>query len=521
MKTDVHAFALVPRAHRSSTLVALILVGSASMGGCQASSSLAAISQPNVIVMVADDLGWADVGFHGSVIDTPALDRLAAEGVQLNHFYTTPICTPTRAALMTGRDPIRLGTAYGVIQPWHNNGVSPSEHFMPESFEAAGYQTAMVGKWHLGHAQQTYHPNERGFEHFYGHLHTEVGYYPPFARAGGSDFQENGTTIDDEGYETYLLADEVSRYIEERDKAKPFFIYMPFLAPHTPFDAPDELKEKYKDYPERGEPSRGVGDRFEGAADSIGYESVRALYAAVVDALDQGISRVLDALDEQGVANNTIVLFLSDNGGFTPYYWGGASNQPLRGGKAETYEGGIRVVSLMRWPSRLDGGQMMDQTMTVMDVFPTLADATGIEPQNTRKLDGRSMWPAIADGTEMPARDDYIYFLSEIPNYGEVSVTAFDEQWKLVQFHKETQTTHQVTNELYDRINDPNEYENLADEHPQRVEEMAEAIRRWRSLHPIEGVRASIAGPPGWRAPKDWASYPQPLDTLQAEEDFG
>ena len=122
--------------------------------------------------VVADDLGWNDVGFHGGDIDTPALDKLADEGVSLNRFYTTPICSPTRAALMTGRDPMRLGLAYSVILPWDNNGVHPEEHFMPESFRAAGYQTAMVGKWHLGHAQMSYHPNQRGFEHFYGHLHT-------------------------------------------------------------------------------------------------------------------------------------------------------------------------------------------------------------------------------------------------------------------------------------------------------------------------------------------------------------
>ena len=173
--------------------------------------------RPNVIVMVADDLGWNDVGYHGGNIDTPSLDKLAEQGVQLNRFYTTPICSPTRAALMTGRDPMRLGIAYGVILPWDNIGVNPAEHFMPQSFQAAGYQTAMVGKWHLGHAQMTYHPNQRGFEHFYGHLHTEVGFYPPFANVGGKDFQENGVSIDDEGYETYLLADEVSRYIRDRD----------------------------------------------------------------------------------------------------------------------------------------------------------------------------------------------------------------------------------------------------------------------------------------------------------------
>ena len=155
-----------------------------------AASVATADTRPNVIVMVADDLGWADVGFHGNTtIDTPSLDRIAREGVQLDRFYTTPICSPTRAALMTGRDPIRLGVAYSTIMPWQNNGVHPNETFLPELFLASGYQTAMVGKWHLGHAQQQFHPNSRGFEHFYGHLHTEVGFYPPFASLGVRTFR--------------------------------------------------------------------------------------------------------------------------------------------------------------------------------------------------------------------------------------------------------------------------------------------------------------------------------------------
>lgn len=187
--------------------------------------------RPNVVIFVADDLGWADVGFHGEeVIETPSLDRLAAEGVQLDRFYTTPICSPTRAALMTGRDPMKLGVAYGVIMPWHTIGIHPDELFLPEAFRRAGYQTAMVGKWHLGHAQETYHPNRRGFEHFYGHLHTEVGYFPPFANQGGRDFQRNGVSIDDQGYETFLLGREGARWIRERDEGKPFLLYMPFIS---------------------------------------------------------------------------------------------------------------------------------------------------------------------------------------------------------------------------------------------------------------------------------------------------
>jgi len=476
--------------------------------------SLLADNPPNVIILVADDLGWADVGFHGGPIDTPSLDRLAKEGVEFGRFYTTPICSPTRAALMTGRDPIRLGVVFGVIMAWDNTGIHPGEHFMPQTFHNAGYQTAMVGKWHLGHAQQTYHPNQRGFDHFYGHLHTEVGYFPPFANQGGKDFQRNGVSIHDKGYETFLLADEASRWIKARDKNKPFFLYMPFIAPHTPLDAPDELKEKYKDMPVDLKPARSKHtDQTRRISKLLMRPSARPVYAAVVDAMDQAIGRVLDTLDKEGIADNTIVLFFSDNGG-AAYAPGGADNVPLRGGKGETFEGGIRVVSVMRWPAKIPGGQKMDQIMTVMDVFPTLAGAAGIAPQNHRKLDGKNMWLAVSKGNRMP-RKEYIFFGSETPIYGSFSLTAFNDEWKLVQEIEQDQVSVDITNYLF-RINeDPNEYNNLAARYPDVVQELSDKIHDWRALYPINGTRSQLVPPPGWRAPKDWATYPIPLERLQ------
>ena len=477
-------------------------------------------AQPNILVMVADDLGWADVGYHGGDIDTPSLDLLAEQGVQLNRFYTTPICSPTRAALMTGRDPIRLGVAYGVILPWDNIGVHPDEHFMPQSFQGAGYQTAMVGKWHLGHAQMTYHPNNRGFDHFYGHLHTEVGFYPPFANQGGKDFQLNGVSIDDDGYETYLLADEASRYIRERDKNRPFFMYMPFIAPHTPLDAPEELQEKYKDIDTDLPPARSrQTDDTRRMATMMLQPSARPMYAAVVDAMDQAIGRVLQTLEEEGIADNTIVLFFSDNGG-AAYSYGGANNAPLRGGKGETFEGGIRVVSLLRWPAMLGSGQQFDQIMSVMDVFPTLAAAAGIEAGNTFELDGRNMWSAIAQGEAVPLEKP-LMFASEIPIYGSFKFTAFDESWKLVQEVEQEQLSVTVTNYLFDISKDPNEYNNLASAYPEVVEQLSGAIHEWRALYPINGTRSELVPPPGWRAPRDWASYPIPLEELQGESNTG
>ncbi len=476
--------------------------------------------RPNVIIMVADDLGWNDVGYHGGDIDTPSLDRLAREGMQLDHFYTTPICSPTRAALMTARNPMRLGIAYGVVMAWDTIGVHPDERFMPEAFLEAGYQTGMVGKWHLGHAQQTYHPNERGFEHFYGHLHTEVGFYPPFANQGGKDFQINGVSVPDDqipedAYETFLLADEAQRYIRERDKERPFFLYMPFIAPHTPLDAPQELQDKYKDINTDLAPARSEDtDRTRRLAKLMLQPSARPMYAAVVDAMDQAVDRVLDTLDEQGIADNTIVLFFSDNGG-AAYSVGGADNAPLRGGKGDTFEGGIRVVSVMRWPQRLPAGSVFKQDMTVMDVFPTLADLTGIEVGPSRKLDGRNLSPALLEGKPMPIEEP-VFFASETPIYGHFNLTLFDDKWKLVQVVDQDQLTADVTYYLFDRKADPLEYENQAEAHPDIVRDMASQIRQWRALYPINGTRSHLVPPPGWRAPLDWASYPLPLEQMQA-----
>ena len=488
---------------------------STAIGCACAAGAIAAPEHPNVVIFLADDLGWADVGYHGEeVIETPSIDRLAREGVQLDRFYSTPICSPTRAALMTGRDPMRLGVAYGVIMPWMTNGIHPDEHFMPESFRAAGYQTAMVGKWHLGHAQETYTPRARGFDHFYGHLHTEVGYFPPFGNQGGRDFQRNGESIEDEGYETFLLAEEASRWIRARDPERPFFLYVPFIAPHTPLDAPEALRAKYADMADDRQPARSQQtDDSRTIRKLLLQSSARPVYAAVVDAMDQAVGRVLDTLDREGLADDTIVLFFSDNGG-AAYATGGADNVPLRGGKGDTFEGGIRVVSVMRWPARLEAGGKMTSIMSAMDVFPTLAEAAGVSPGNTFEFDGRSLWPAIADGRAMP-RDEPLFFASETPIRGVFNLTAFDDRWKLVQRVEQGLLSADVESWLFRTDLDPEERINLAARHPDKVRELGRQIHSWRMMYPVAGTRHELVPPPGWRAPRDWVDYPIPTEQLQ------
>ncbi len=244
-------------------------------------------------------------------------------------------------------------------------------------------------------------------------------------------------------------------------------------------------------------------------------ESARPLYAAVVDALDQAVGRVLQALDDEGIADDTIVLFFSDNGG-AAYATGGADNVPLRGGKGETFEGGIRVVSLLRWPGSVRAGSRNDTIASVMDVFPTVAAAAGIAMGSERRLDGRNLWPTLRDGKRI-AREEPLCFASETPIRGSFSLTCFDDEWKLVQEVRQGLLSAEVTTYLFRIGEDPNEYNNLATEHPEVVARLASVIHRWRTLHPVAGARAELVPPPGWRAPLDWADYPIPLAELQTE----
>ena len=197
-----------------------------------------------------------------------------------------------------------------------------------------------------------------------------------------------------------------------------------------------------------------------------------------------------------------------------PIPWVARTTPPLRGGKGEVFEGGIRVVASMRWPERLEAGTRMDQIMTVMDVFPTLMEAVDIAPGAHRNWDGSSLWSSITEGAEAP-RTDYVFFASETPIYGMFNLTLFNQDWKLVQELVQNQTETSVTNYLFDVGNDPNEYENLVEVHPDKVAEMDRIIHQWRATYPVYGTRSYLTGPPGWRAPKDWATFPRSVETLQ------
>ena len=336
----------------------------------------------NVVLIVADDLGWNDVGYHGSEIETPRIDQIVREGVALDRFYTFPLCGPTRKGLLTGRSPITIGVI-GNPRPNDQDSMPLDEHLISESFQAAGYQTWLTGKWHLGGATlDDYLPQRRGFDHFYGHVGAFIDYYTHIRRRGSDiDWQRNGETIDEMGYTTDLLTDEALSLIAGRDPSRPFFLYLAYNAVHTPLMAPADLIDKY----------------------SFIDDSARQTYAAMAEAMDTNIGRVMDALAEAGLDESTLVVFHSDNGGDIAR--GGASNTPFRGAKSQVFEGGIRVAGALRWPGVIAPGRTSRQFFSVLDVFPTVASAVGVAPQNARPLDGRDLWDAIQRDELVPPEE--------------------------------------------------------------------------------------------------------------------
>lgn len=396
-------------------------------------ATAAEAKQPNVFIIVADDLGWNDVGFQNQEVKTPHLDKLVADGVRLQRYYSYPICSMTRAALMTGLSTSRTGVG-------NQRGLKLDTHILPQSFRTAGYQTWMFGKWHLGGASdnafrgEKYFPHNRGFDCFYGFLHGATDYNLHVRPdTGEPDWQRNGEQIKEEGYSTDLLADDAVKMLKVRDKAKPVLLYLAFNAVHTPFGVPPSGTSLY----------RGLTNRR------------RQNLLANVSHMDAAIGRVLKTIDEEGLRDNSLILFLSDNGGERQ---AGASNAPLRGEKGTTFEGGIRVPAVIRWPGVVKAGTESRQVISAIDLFPTLAAATGIKPGNTTPFDGRNLWPEIRDGkTTLPS--------NLVIAHGR-NVAVLHGPWKLVQ-SGEVRDQKQISEPLLFRINDdPEEKTDLAGQNP-------------------------------------------------------
>jgi arylsulfatase A-like enzyme len=351
--------------------------------------------KPNIVLIIADDLGWKDVGFHGSDIRTPNLDALAAGGARLEQFYAQPMCSPTRAALMTGRYPFRYGLQIAIASS-HPYGLATDERLLPQALKEAGYETDLIGKWHLGHADKKYWPLERGFDHHYGPLLGEIDYFT-HEQHGVLDWFRDGRAIKEAGYSTTLLGDAAIRLIESHNRNVPLFLDLAFNAPHTPYQAP--------------------------AADLARYATIadpaRRAYSAQVTAVDTEVGRVVKALDANGMRDNTLILFQSDNGGTrNPMFSGEVDtsslkslppdNGPYREGKGTVYEGGTRVVSIANWPGHIHPGAVVNEMIHEVDLFPTLVNLASASAAGTKPLDGLDVWGTISEGKPSP-RTEIIY----------------------------------------------------------------------------------------------------------------
>jgi arylsulfatase A-like enzyme len=437
------------------------------LSACLGVSGFAAETPPNIIFILADDLGWADLGHDGSKIDTPNLDKLAKEGVKLRRFYASaPMCSPTRAALLTGRYPHSVGMPELASPEARGNvPILALDHqaiTIPEALKPAGYRSVMVGKWHLGFAPQN-HPRTHGFDEFWGSLIGTPTFWQP------KETYHNETPIKVQGgYYTDLLTDKAVEYL--RDGAaggRPLFLYLAYNAPHYPLEAPADLVGKYR----RRFPDRGLF----------------AIFAAMVERLDTGIGRVLATLDELKIAENTIVMFASDNGPsaeITSYGPDGAdfSNGPLRGFKFATHEGGIRVPFIARWPGKLPAGTVRDTPAIMMDILPTLLDAAMVKPAANHEIHGTSILPLLRG--EAFARKGALHWENQ-QNAG-----VLDGEWKLVHPFWTKPMLFRVADDI-------SEEHDLAGKNPEKVTELLALHEAWAKRHYPNRVPHAKARPGG------------------------
>ncbi len=480
----------------------------------------AAQEKPNLVIILADDLGWNAVGYHNDRMETPNIDRIVSEGMELDHFYVAPMCSPTRAGLMTGRYPIRFGCARAVIPPQRDHGLPTEEITLGEALRTLGYQNrGIFGKWHLGHRRTKWHPLQQGFSEFVGHYNGAIDYFD-LTREGQRDWHHQYTPSRDEGYATDLIAEAATQFISRcATQDSPYFCYVPFNAPHSPFQAPEEAIEKFE---------------FLNSIESIRHNNKKdamqrlQVYSAMIWKMDQGIGRILEAIDQSGESENTIVWFLSDNGGVGNIW---ENNLPLRGSKLTVYEGGIRVPAAVRWPDKIQSGSKLHSTVGYIDLFPTLIEAAGGKSPFGPKhqVDGKSLLPVIVskdqtmDESFKRATDelDQRPWFSYHGQQGEADehLAVMQNGWKLkVNGPRLTQRSDLqkpgVLHELFYIATDPNEERDLSRENMETVMALADRLVAYRKLQPDNAVPRYSVGSRGFEPPKDWKAMPENPDQL-------
>ncbi len=417
-------------------------------GALMARRAVGAQRPPNIVMILCDDLGYGDLGCYGSGIRTPNLDRMAAEGVRFTQFTSAnPVCSPSRAALMTGRYPTRVGVPR-VLNPKDTTGLPASETTMAEMLKPRGYRTMCVGKWHLGHLPE-YLPTRRGFDEYFGIPYSND--MDPRPLMHNAEVIEQPARLDTL---TRRYTDQAVRFIEQA-KGSPFFLYLPHTFPHIPLAASKSFRGKSK----------------------------AGLYGDVVEEIDWSVGEVLGAVKRNGVERETLVLFSSDNG---PWYQGSPGR--LRGRKGTTYEGGVREPFLARWPGRIAAGAVSDALASMMDIFPTVARLAGAALP-AAPLDGIDIWPLLAGHARPIRREPLLYF-------DNVNVQcARQGPWKLHVARYNTPAFSPApaggrvnlplaTPELYDLSNDPDESYDVAADHPDVVRQLSADIERLIATFP-------------------------------------
>jgi arylsulfatase A-like enzyme len=439
---------------------------------------LRAAEPPNVVFLLADDLGRADCGFMGGkAIRTPNLDALAKQGAILDAFYVQPVCSPTRAALLTGRYPMRHGLQVGVVRPWAQYGLPLDERTLPQALRDAGYTTALVGKWHLGHFAPEYLPTRRGFDVQYGHYNGAIDYFT-HERDGGFDWHRQDKVNRDEGYSTQLLAREAVSFIQASTaKKKPFFLYVPFNAVHGPYQVPEKYTKAY-----------------EGT-----LKGQRLKYAGMLAAMDEAIGAIVSATERAGVRKNTLFVFSSDNGGPQPGVI--TDNGPLRAGKGTLYEGGVRVVAFATWDGQIKPETTIRAPLHMVDWYPTLLNLAGAKREQKLPVDGKDLWPTLTQGKPSPHE---AILLNTTPAGGAIRMG----DWKLV-LKTGTEAFDggpakkdaKASVELFHLKDDPGEKVNLAEREPARVK----TLRAKLDAYAKEAVAPKVKPrPKGFVVPKVW-----------------
>ncbi len=468
-------------ADRRTALLAFLLPAICVLFASIAAGEEESARPPNIVLIVSDDQGYNDLGVLNEELISPNLDRLAHEGVRLTSFYVAwPACTPSRGAFLTGRYPQRNGL-YDMIRneaPDYGHEYTPEEYavtweriggmdtrevLLPEVLQQAGYRCGVFGKWDMGMSRR-FLPLQRGFDDFYGFVNSGIDYFTHERYGVHAMYEGNEPTRRDQGvYCTELFEREALRFLDENHE-RPFFLYLPFNAPHgasnldpavrSAAQAPEEYKEMYPHLEDELVPGRRYGEE----AMVAGPSKRKLEYLAAITCMDDAIGSVLDRLDEYGLSENTIVVFFSDNGG-----GGSGKNKPLRGGKGNTFEGGARVCSIVRYPPRIDAGTVSDEFLTSLELFPTLVELAGADAPDGVILDGYDMLPTLAEGESSPREE---MFWKRRDHEG-----ARVGDWKWVRNGTGTF--------LFDLSEDIGETNNLVDDEPERAVKMRERFEGW------------------------------------------